>query len=154
MAFRPAIEANQFLPVGWGKPLNELMASVPRAGLWQRRMAMSAWDNICENYEDEHTRNFLVTMAFLGPLVNPLYPGTGMSAFGTATMFKWGRPCAKGGAGELTQSLARFIEAGVGYSCIQVNGNRLGISQETVKQSRENKNQQFFAYCTHCAILT
>ena len=119
MTIRPAIEANQFLPVGWGKPMNELMAGVPRAGLWQKRMALSAWDNICDNYDDEHVRNFLVTLVFLGPLVSPLYPGTGMGAFATATMFKWGRPCAKGGAGELTQSLARFIEAHDG--AIEVN---------------------------------
>jgi len=116
---REATEANQFLPVGWGKPTNELMAGVPHAGLWQRRMAMSAWDNIRAYYEDDHVRNFMVTLAFLGPLVNPLYPGTGMSAFGTATMTKWGRPCAKGGAGELTQALARCIEAHHGV--IEVN---------------------------------
>jgi len=119
MAFRPVIEANQFLPVGWGKPLNELMAGVPRAGLWQRRIAMSAWDNICDNYEDEHTRNFLVTLALLGPLTDPIYPGTGMGAFGTAALMKWGRPCAKGGAGQLTQALARFIEAHNGV--VEVN---------------------------------
>jgi phytoene dehydrogenase-like protein len=119
MSFRPAIEANQFLPVGWGKPPNELMAGVPRAGLWQRRMAMSAWENICDNYEEEHVKNFLVTLAFIGPLVDPLYPGTGMGAFGTAALMKWGRPCPKGGAGQLTQALARYIEAHGGV--IEVN---------------------------------
>jgi phytoene dehydrogenase-like protein len=110
-SLRTVLEANQFLPVGWGKPLNELMAGVPRAGLWQRRMAMSAWDNIRDNYEDEHTQNFLVTLALMGPLTDPIYPGTGMGAFGTATLMKWGRPCAKGGAGQLTQALAKYIEA-------------------------------------------
>jgi phytoene dehydrogenase-like protein len=118
-AVRPALEANQSLPVGWGKPMNELMAGVPRAGLWQRRMAMSAWDNICDNYENENIRNFLVTLALLAPLTDPQYPGTGMSAFGTAALLKWGRPCAKGGAGQLTQALARFIEAHNGV--VEVN---------------------------------
>jgi phytoene dehydrogenase-like protein len=118
-AFRAATEANQFLPVGWGKPLNELMAGVQRPGLWQRRMAMSAWENICDNYEEDHVRNFLVTLAFIGPLVDPMYPGTGLSAFGTAGLMKYGRPCAKGGAGQLTQALARFIEAHNGV--IEVN---------------------------------
>jgi len=115
----PALEANRFLPVGWGKPMNEIMSGNPRAGLWQRRMAMSAWDNICDNYEDEHNRNFLVTLALLGPLTDPIYPGTGMSAFGTAALMKWGRPCARGGAGQLTQALARFIEAHNGV--VEVN---------------------------------
>ena len=110
-ALRPVLEANQFLPVGWGKPMNELMAGVPRAGLWQRRMAMSAWDNIRDTYEEEHTRHFMVALAFIGPLVDPLFPGTGMMAFGAASLMKWGRPCAKGGAGQLTQALGKYIEA-------------------------------------------
>ena len=122
---RAALEANQFLPVGWGKPMNELMAGIPRLGLWQRRMAMSAWENICDNYEDEHTRNFLVTLAFIGPLTDPQYPGTGMGAFGTATLMKWGRPCAKGGAGQLTQALARYIEAHNGMIAVNKPVTRL-----------------------------
>jgi phytoene dehydrogenase-like protein len=122
---RTALEANQFLPVGWGKPVNELMAGIPRLGLWQRRMAMSAWENICDNYEDEHTRNFLVTLAFIGPLTDPQYPGTGMGAFGTATLMKWGRPCAKGGAGQLTQALARYIEAHNGVIAVNKPVTRL-----------------------------
>jgi phytoene dehydrogenase-like protein len=132
---RAALEANQFLPVGWGKPMNELLAGIPRLGLWQRRMAMSAWENICDNYEDEHTRNFLVTLALLGPLTDPQYPGTGMGAFGTATLMKWGRPCAKGGAGQLTQALARYIEAHNGVIAVNKpvthlvieNGNCTGV---------------------------
>lgn len=115
----PVMQANRFLPVGWGKPMNELMAGVPRAGLWQRRMAMSAWDNITDNFEDDHVRNFVVALAFSGPLTNPLNPGTGMMGFGVAMLMKWGRPCAKGGAGELTQSLARCIEAHQGV--VEVN---------------------------------
>lgn len=122
---RAATEANQFLPVGWGKPMNELMAGIPRLGLWQRRMAMSAWDNICDNYEDEHTRNFLVNLTMLGPLVNPQYPGTGMSGFGAATLMKWGRPCAKGGAGQLTQALGRYIEAHNGVIAVNKPVTRL-----------------------------
>ena len=126
-ALRPVLDANQFLPVGWGKPMNELMASVPRSGLWQRRMAMSAWDNIRDTYEEEHTRHFMVALAFIGPLVDPLFPGTGMMAFGVANLMKWGRPCAKGGAGQLTLALGKYIEAHSGTVLVNKPVTRLMV---------------------------
>ena len=128
MAIAPAVRANDFLPPGWGKPLNEVMAKVPRAGLWQRRMGMSAWQIIQDNFEDEHNLNFMVSLAFAGPLVDPNYPGPGTMAYATpAFLMRAGRPCAKGGAGQLTQSLARCIEAHNGVILLNKAVTRLII---------------------------
>jgi len=121
------LRGNDMLPPGWGKPMNELMAKVPRAGLWQRRMGMSAWQIIQDNFEDEHNLNFMVSLAFAGPLVDPNYPGTGTMAYTPALLMKAGRPCAKGGAGQLTQSLARCIEAHNGMILLNKGVTRLII---------------------------
>ena len=43
----------------------ELLAGHPEKGKWLRRQAMSAWEIIEDNFEDDHVRAFLLWMAFM-----------------------------------------------------------------------------------------
>ena len=109
-AIRPILFGASFTPIGFGKPLNDQLTQVPRGKLWQRRLAMSAWEIIRDTFEDEHSRAFLLFMAHLAA-EPPDAPMTGRLAFGAARQQHSGRPIPKGGSGMLTQALARFIEA-------------------------------------------
>ena len=109
-AIRPILFGASFTPIGFGKPLNDQLTQVPRGKLWQRRLAMSAWEIIRDAFENEHSRTFLLFMAHLAA-EPPDAPMTGRLAFGAARQQHSGRPIPKGGSGMLTQALARFIEA-------------------------------------------
>ena len=107
---RPLAAAVNFTPIGFGKPMNELLAGVPRGRLWQRRMAMSAWEIIRDNFEDDHCRAFLLAMSHLS-IIPPEQPVTGRLAYSAASSQISDRPIPRGGSGALTQALARFFEA-------------------------------------------
>jgi phytoene dehydrogenase-like protein len=109
-AVKPILLGASFVPIGFGKPVNDQLAQLPRGKLWQRRLAMSAWDLIQDTFEDEHCRAFLLYMSHLSA-EPPDAPVTGRLAYATARQQHSGRPIPKGGSGELTQALARLIEA-------------------------------------------
>ncbi len=107
---KPIFDATTFAPVGFGKPLNELLAAHPQGKQWQRRLGMSAWEVVRDAFEDDRSRAFLLAVGHLGA-VPPDFPATGRSAYILAGQQRGGRPIPKGGSGELTKALARFIEA-------------------------------------------
>jgi phytoene dehydrogenase-like protein len=109
-AIKPILMSGSFTPIGFGKPLNDQLAAQPRGKLWQRRLAMSAWEIIRDTFEDEHTRTFMIYMAHLAA-EPPDAPATGRLAYGTARQQHSGRPIPKGGSGELTQAIGRCVEA-------------------------------------------
>jgi phytoene dehydrogenase-like protein len=109
-AIKPVLLAASFSPIGFGKPLNDRLAEQPRGKLWQRRLAMSAWEIIRDSFEDDHCRTFMLYMSHLAS-EPPDSPVTGRLAYSTARQQHSGRPIPKGGSGQLTQALARFIEA-------------------------------------------
>jgi phytoene dehydrogenase-like protein len=109
-AVKPILLGASFTPVGFGKPLNDQLAQQPRGKLWQRRLAMSAWEIIRDTFEDEHSRVFMLYMSHLSA-EPPDAPMTGRLAYATARQQHSGRPIPKGGSGMLTQALARCIEA-------------------------------------------
>jgi phytoene dehydrogenase-like protein len=109
-AIRPILMSASFTPIGFGKPLNDQLATQPRGKLWQRRLAMSAWEIIRDTFEDEHCRTFMAYMSHLAA-EPPDAPTTGRLAYGTARQQHTGRPIPKGGSGALTQALGRCIEA-------------------------------------------
>lgn len=109
-AIRPLLAAGSFTPIGFGKPLNDQLAQVPQGKLWQRRLAMSAWDIIHDTFEDDHCRTFMLYMSHLAA-EPPDAPVTGRLAYGAPRQQHSGRPLPKGGSGALTQALGRFIEA-------------------------------------------
>ncbi len=112
-AIKPTLMNATFAPIGFGKPLNDQLAAQPRGKLWQRRLAMSAWEIIRDTFEDEHTRVFMLYMSHLAS-EPPDAPGTGRLAYATARQQHSGRPIPKGGSGALTQALSRVIEANHG----------------------------------------
>jgi len=114
-AIKVIVMGASFTPIGFGKPVNDQLVQLPRGKLWQRRMAMSAWENIRDTFEDEHSRTFLLFMAHLAA-EPPDAPATGRLAYGAARQQHSGRPIPKGGSGVLTQALARYIEAHGGVS--------------------------------------
>ena len=109
VSVKPIFHAVTFAPIGFGKPLNERLAEHPKGKFWQRRLAMSQWDIIRENFEDDHCRAFMLTSPWGNqPGQNPM---TGRLAYSSFNQINTGRPLPKGGSGKLTEALARLIEA-------------------------------------------
>ncbi len=106
-AARDLLGGDQFLPPGMGKPLNERLAANPMGKFWQRRLAMSQWDVLHENFESDHCRAFLMGTPW--SMQPPQYPMTGRAAYSAIRTTP--RKIAKGGSGMLTQALAKYIEA-------------------------------------------
>jgi len=106
-AARDLLGGDQYAPPGTGKPLNERLAADPMGKFWQRRLAMSQWEVIRDNFEDDHCRAFLMGTPW--SMQPPQYPMTGRSAYGAIRTTP--RRIAKGGSGMLTQALAKYIEA-------------------------------------------
>jgi len=123
---KPIFDSLTFAPVGSGKSLNERLAEHPQGKLWQRRIAMSAWEIIRESFEDDRSRAFLLAVAHLGA-VPPEAPETGRLAYTLAGQQRTGRPIPKGGSGELTTALARFIGAHGGVVLTNKPVQRLAI---------------------------
>src|SRR6202049_3272277 len=109
-AVKPIPLGASFTPIGFGKPLNDQLAQQPRGKLWQRRLAMSAWEIIRDTFEDDHCRIFMLYMSHLAS-EPPDSPVTGRLAYSTARQQHSGRPIPKGGSGKLTQALARLLDA-------------------------------------------
>lgn len=109
-AIKPLFIDGSFSPIGFAKPLNDQLAQHPKGKLWQRRLAMSAWDVIQDTFEDDHSRVFFLYMSHLAA-EPPDSPVTGRLAYGAARQQRSGRPLPKGGSGKLTEALGHFIEA-------------------------------------------
>jgi phytoene dehydrogenase-like protein len=83
---------------------------IPKAGVWQRRMAMSGYDLVSELYESDHMRRANLVCGHFGSVPGG-DPGTGAQAFALAAQQLSGRVIPKGGSGTLAVALGRFIEA-------------------------------------------
>ena len=110
-AVKPLFDAVSYTPIGWGKPIHERLAEHPDGKRWLRRIAMSGWEIIRDNFEDEHTRSFLMWMAFQ-TVVPPEWPMSGRLAY--ALVYgrqRWSWCVPKGGSGAFSGALARLVEA-------------------------------------------
>src|SRR5713101_8167596 len=108
-AVKPILLETSFTPIGFGKPLNEQLAQQPHGKLWQRRLAMSAWEIIRDTFEEDHCRAFMLGCPYpLQPVQDPM---TGRVAHLPLHQQRESRPLPKGGSGALTVALARYIEA-------------------------------------------
>src|SRR5215472_12517442 len=106
---KPLLGQVTFSPIGFAKSLNELLAAHPQGKIWQRRLAMSAWEIISETFEDDHCRAFMLGCPFsLEPI---LAPASARVAYIPLHQQRQSRPLPKGGSGALTVALARLIEA-------------------------------------------
>src|ERR1035437_3786809 len=83
---------------------------IPKAGVWQRRMAMSGYDLVSELYESDYMRRANLVCGHFGSVPGG-EPGTGAQAFALVTQQLSGRVIPKGGSGTLSVALGRFIEA-------------------------------------------
>jgi len=82
---------------------------IPKAGVWQRRMAMSGYDLVCELYESDYMRRANLVTGHFGSVPGG-DPGTGAQAFSLVVQHLSGRVIPKGGSGTLSVALGRFIE--------------------------------------------
>jgi phytoene dehydrogenase-like protein len=141
-AVKGAFSASRYTPIGWGPSLRERLAAGPNGARWVRRLAESAWDVIREGFEDEHTRAFLLGMAFM-TVQPPDRPGTGplvSSLLYGRQQQSWTLP--RGGSGALPTALVRLIEehggrivTGEPVASLVVEGGRC-VGVETERGSR------------------
>jgi phytoene dehydrogenase-like protein len=110
-AVKPLFDAASYTPIGFGKPINDRLSEHPDGRKWQRRVAMSAWEIIRDNFEDDHCRSFMLWMAFQ-TVVPPEWPMTGRLAYSLVCgRQRWSWCVPKGGSGAFTDALVRLIEA-------------------------------------------
>ena len=82
---------------------------IPKAGVWQRRLAMSAYDLVCDLYESDYMRRAVMVCGNFGS-VPGANQGTGNQAFSLVAQQISGRVIPKGGSGTLSVALGKFIE--------------------------------------------
>ncbi len=109
-AAKGAFGGYRYTPIGWGPTLPERLAQLPNGNRWLRRAQESAWDVVRREFDDPHTRAFMLWLAFmtLQPLDNA---GTGWLAYSLPygrQRHSWTLP--KGGSGMLPLALMRLIE--------------------------------------------
>jgi phytoene dehydrogenase-like protein len=115
---RPILDAFNFTPIGFGETLSERLAKHPHGKLWQRRLAMSKWEVLHENFEDERT---IVAMM-------PPFPRTLTTAFTGITGYPSKHenvPQPKGGSGMIAVALTRCLEAHGGVVLVNKPVERL-----------------------------
>jgi phytoene dehydrogenase-like protein len=114
-AYRRLIEDYDAAKAAFGAYRNNPVGKAPRPeealdGRWRRRLAMSAWDVVRAEFEDWHTRAFMLWMSVM--TVQPAdRPGTGSLAYSLAygrQQHSWTLP--RGGSAALPLALARLIE--------------------------------------------
>lgn len=101
---------SRFVPLGHGPSIDELLAGHPREASWQRRRLMSVADVARHEFEDPHSRAFLMWMAFQ-TLVGVDLPGTGLLAYSLISgrqQRSWSIPL--GGSGRLVDGLVAYLE--------------------------------------------
>ena len=96
-------------PIGFGPPLDELLGERPDGNRWRRRAALSAWDVVRHEFEEEHVRSFMTWMA--AQTLQPVQrPGTGQLAFSVfANRQRHGWLVFKGGTGRFAEACGRLI---------------------------------------------
>jgi phytoene dehydrogenase-like protein len=102
---------SQHTPVGFGPSLGQMLAEHPRGGIWQRRMALSAWEVIRHEFSSPHVRAFMLWMAL--QTNQPVdVPGSGILAYSLVfgrQQRSWS--ILSGGSGRLTAALTGYLEA-------------------------------------------
>jgi phytoene dehydrogenase-like protein len=114
-AYRRLIEEYDAAKAAFGAYRNNPVGAAPRPdealdGRWRRRLAMSAWDVVRAEFEDWHTRAFMLWMSVM--TVQPAdRPGTGPLAYSLTygrQQHSWTLP--RGGSAGLPLALARLVE--------------------------------------------
>lgn len=103
-AYSAAASAAQSTGASGGAP------KIPKAGVWQRRFAMSGYDLVCELFESDYMRRANLVCGHFGSVPGG-DPNTGNQAYALVVQQISGRVIPKGGSGTLSVSLGKFIEA-------------------------------------------
>jgi len=114
-AYRRLIRDYDAVKQVFGAYRNNPIGRAPRPeevldGQWRRRLAMSAWDVVRGQFEDPHTRAFMLWMSLM-TVQPPERPGTGLLAYSLTygrQQHSWTLP--RGGSAALPLALARLIE--------------------------------------------
>jgi phytoene dehydrogenase-like protein len=126
-AYRRLIEEYDAAKGAFGAYRNNPVGAAPRPeealdGRWRRRLSMSAWDVVRSEFEDWHSRAFMLWMSVM--TVQPAdRPGTGPLAYSLTygrQQHSWTLP--RGGSAALPLALARLIEE---YGGTVVTGKRV-----------------------------
>ncbi len=107
----PVISRRRYTPAGQGEPASRVLAGQPDGERWLRADAMSAWDVISQEFEDDHVRAFMLWLSFM-TMQPPGRPGTGLLAYSIPfgrQRHSWTLP--RGGSAALPTALARVIES-------------------------------------------
>ena len=97
-------------PIGWAKPLDQLLEAAPLGNVWKRRRALSAWEVINHEFEEEHIKAYLFWQASQ-TFASLDMPGTGLLAISIVAgrqANSWSIPV--GGSGKLSQALVEVIQ--------------------------------------------
>ena len=97
-------------PIGWAKPLDQLLDASPLGNVWKRRRALSAWEVINHEFEEEHIKAYLFWQASQ-TFASLDMPGTGLLAISIVAgrqANSWSIPV--GGSGKLSQALVDVIQ--------------------------------------------
>jgi phytoene dehydrogenase-like protein len=155
-AAKGAFGAYRNNPVGRAPRPDEVLDAT-----WRRRLAMSAWDVIQAEFEDWHSRAFMLWMAFM--TVQPCdRPGTGPLAYSLAygrQQHSWTLP--RGGSAELPLALARLIEDHGGTvvtgarvsGLVLENGRCVGVETEGGETYRANRAVLSTVHIKHLAEM-
>jgi phytoene dehydrogenase-like protein len=106
----PVFNQYRYTPIGKGERLDAMLARHPDGLRWLRLQAMTAWEVIRDRFEDEHTRAFMLWLAFM-TVQPPDRPGTGPLAWSLPfgrQRHSWTLP--RGGSAALPLALVRVIE--------------------------------------------
>lgn len=109
-AIKPVFGRYRYTPIERGPALDDMLQQHAGGQLWLRRYRQSALEVIDDYFEDDHTRTFMLWLAFM--TVQPIdNPGTGRLAYALANgrqYHSWTTPV--GGSGALPRALAALLE--------------------------------------------
>ena len=109
-----------------GGAAGDAAPKIPKAGVWQRRIAMSGYDLVCDLYESDYMRRANLVCGNFGSVPGS-EPNTGSQAFALVTQQLSGRVIPKGGSGTLAVALGKYIEAHNGVVLTNMPVTRLVI---------------------------
>jgi phytoene dehydrogenase-like protein len=123
-AVKKVFGKHRYTPIGYGPSLDEELMKLPDGPLWVRRYKQSALEIITQYFEDDHTRAFMLWLAFM--TLQPVdRPHTGRNAYAVANgrqNYSWTTPVS--GSGMLAKALV---------ACIEDHGGTIMTGKQVVK---------------------
>jgi phytoene dehydrogenase-like protein len=107
--FRRTVAEYKTYTAAAGGAASGVAPKIPRAGVWQRRFAMSGYELVAQLYESDYMRRGSLVCGHFGSVPGG-DPGSGGQAYSLVVQQINGRVIPKGGSGTLSVALGRFIE--------------------------------------------